>query len=344
MRFIMNSLGAFTLAIAMNAGSAVAIQAVAQSPVTQPPVAQPTVTLPAEGFLSLEQLKQRYGDASSRYMTIGGMSIRYKDEGRGPAIVLLHGSHSSLDGYDDLARGLADEYRVIRFDMPGMGLSSAVSQDEATTTPYGDDILRELLDGLGVKSATLVGVSSGGAIAYYFASLYPDRVDALVLTNVPSEPVIAANTPRTPELRQEFEIAEKTGFRRKSYWSVYLNWLTGTPSRMTDAKISRYYDMNRRQPLAKPRWFWRTTAKVPEIYTVMSSVKAPALLVWGKIDFVLPLHTMSTLQHHLPASSVSTIVLEDTGHYPPFEVPERFARIVKTYLTSVVSDQVTPEK
>ena len=327
MRFSKKSLGALILAAAMSAGT------------TAPACSAPerSISLPNNGFLSLDQLKQRYADPATRYMDIGGMSIRYKDEGSGPVIVLLHGSHSSLDGYDGLTSALIDQYRVIRFDMPGMGLSSTLSLNDATTTPYADDILRELLDRLGVNSATLVGVSSGGAIAYYFASLYPERVNALVLTNVPSEPVIAANTPRTPELRQEFEIAEKTGFKRKNYWSVYLNWLTGTPERMTDEKITRYYDMNRRKPIEKPRLFWRSTAHVPEIYKVMSTVKAPALLVWGKIDFVLPLHTMTTLKNHLPASSVSTIILEDTGHYPPFEVPERFARIVKSYLTSVVS-------
>lgn len=328
MRFGKKNLSALVIGAALIAGT------------TVPAYSAPdrTISLPSDGFLSLDQLRQRYADAATRYMDIGGMSIRYKDEGSGPVIVLLHGSHSSLDGYDGLSRALTDQYRVIRFDMPGMGLSSTLSVNDTTTTPYADDILRELLDRLDVKEATLVGVSSGGAIAYYFASLYPKRVKALVLTNVPSEPVIAANTPRTPELRQEFEIAEKTGFRRKNYWSVYLNWLTGTPERMTDDKITRYYDMNRRKPIDKPRLFWRSTAHVPEIYKVMSTVKAPALLVWGKIDFVLPIHTMTTLKNHLPASSVSTVVLEDTGHYPPFEIPDRFARIVKSYLTSVISE------
>ena len=320
-------LGTLMIATALSAGSTASAHAAP---------ARASSNTAAE-FLSLEQLKQRYSDSASRYMDIGGMSIRYKDEGKGPVLVLLHGSHSSLDGYDGLVKALTDQYRVIRFDMPGMGLSSTLPLNAATSTPYADDILLELLNRLDVDSATLVGVSSGGAIAYYFASQHPDRVNALVLTNVPSEPVIGDNVPRTPELRQEFEIAKNTGFRSKKYWSVYLNWLTGKPERMTDEKITRYYDMNRRKPIENPRLFWRSTANVPEIYKIMSTVKAPTLLVWGKIDFVLPLHAMTTLENHLPAASVSTIVLEDTGHYPPFEVPERFAGILKTYLTSVVS-------
>lgn len=296
-----------------------------------------TATLPTDAYLSLAQLKKRYGDAATRYVDIGGMSLRYKDEGSGPAIVLLHGSHSSLDGYDGLAKALTDRYRVIRFDMPGMGLSETIGADSHTDTPYGDDILEQLLDKVGVKSATLVGVSSGGAIAYYFASRHPDRVKALILANVPSEPVIDANTPRTPELRAEFEEARKTGFRSRQYWSVYLNWLTGTQSRMTAEKIDRYYDMNRRETSSSPRLFWRSTARIPEVYQVLSTVKAPTLLIWGRIDFVLPIHTMDIMKNHMPYSTVSTIILDDVGHYPPFEIPDRFSNIVKSYLENIIN-------
>lgn len=288
-------------------------------------------------FLTLEQLKARYGQDGSRYAAIGGMAIRYKDEGTGPAVVLLHGSHSSLDGYDGLAAALKADHRVIRFDMPGMGLSEGLPAGAATDTPFADDILKTLLDQLGVPRAVLVGVSSGGAMAYYFASRFPDRVEALVLANTPSEPVIAANTPRTPELRTEFEQAEKSGFRSRRYWAVYLDWLTGEKSRLSEAKTDRYYDMNRRVPLAGgQRLFWRSTGNVPDVYRTLSTVATPTLLVWGKIDFVLPIHTLDGLKAKMPAANVSTIILPDVGHYPPFEVPQRFAGIVRTFTTQVV--------
>ena len=318
-------------------GASIALAALLAAATPVPLLAADKTAVAQNKFLTLDQLKARYGQDGSRYASIGGMAIRYKDEGSGPAVVLLHGSHSSLDGYDGLAAALKSDHRVIRFDMPGMGLSEGLPTGAATDTPFADDILKTLLDQLGVPRAVLVGVSSGGALAYYFASRFPDRVEALVMTNTPSEPVIAANTPRTPELRAEFERAEKSGFRSRRYWAVYLDWLTGEKSRLSEAKIDRYYDMNRRVPLpGGQRLFWRSSGNVPDVYRTLSTVATPTLLVWGKIDFVLPIHTMDGLKAKMPAANVSTIILPDVGHYPPFEVPERFAGIVRTFTTQVV--------
>ena len=291
--------------------------------------------LPAAGFLTLEQLRARYGDRDSRYVEIGGMSIRYKDQGRGPVIVLLHGSHSSLEGYDAMAKDLARTHRIIRFDMPGMGLSATLPASSASAVRFGDDVLAGLLDHLGIRTADLVGVSSGGAIAYHFAARYPARVTALVLSNTPADPVINANTPRSPELAAEFAEAARTGFRSRRYWSVYLRWLAADPDRVSPAKIDRYYDMNRRVAEKDSRYFWRATSNPAETQAALAGVKAPALLVWGLHDFVLPPATMGVLAGYLKAAPVSTIVLPDVGHYPPFEVPSRFADLTLSYLANV---------
>lgn len=302
-------------------------------------LAQPTPShasvLPAEGTLTLEQIKSRYQDAASRYIKIGGMQIRYKDAGTGPVIVLLHGSHSSLDGYDGLAAELSAKYRVIRFDMPGMGLSETLPLSAQTDTPFGDLILEQLLDALKIEKVSLIGTSSGGALAYYFASHLPHRANALILANTPSEPVVDANTPRSPALRFEMDEAKRTGVRTRKYWATYLEWLHGDPSRLSAAKIDRYYDMNRRAPIANARLFWRSSGNIPDVYKTLSTVTTPTLLVWGKIDLVLPLHTMDSLRNKMPAAPISTVTLTDVGHYPPLEVPNRFAAIAEAYLTSV---------
>lgn len=291
--------------------------------------------------LSLKALKQRYSDAASRSMVIGGLAIRYKDEGQAgghdPAIVLLHGSYGSLDGYDALAAALASDHRVIRFDMPGMGLSEGQPVSGSAPTVMGDAVLAAMLDRLGVKQAVLVGTSSGGVIASYYAAAHPERVRALVLANVPSDPVDNANIPRSPALRAEFERAASTGMRDLRYWQVYLEWLQGRPERLTAATVSRYRDMNGRE--GKSRSAWRSTGKVPEVYATLASIVSPTLLIWGRHDFVLPIHTMRDLEARLPAASVSSIVLDDVGHYPPLEVPERFARILRTYLENVAGGE-----
>ncbi len=252
-------------------------------------------------------------------------------------IVLLHGSYSSLDGWDKMAKGLATDHRVIRFDMPGMGLSETIPVDQPTSAAFGDDILNELLAKLNISGPlTLVGTSSGGAVAFHFAARFPERVTTLVMANTPADPVFNEKVPRSDELDVEIKKAAASGFKSLRYWTVYLPWLSADPKRVSTAWIQRYYDMNRRATPVKNHYFWRSTADAAATQATIAKVKAPTLLVWGTHDYVLPLAAMGVLEGYLKQASVSTIVLSDVGHYPPFEVPERF-----TTLTRAFEDAVT---
>jgi pimeloyl-ACP methyl ester carboxylesterase len=97
-----------------------------------------------------------------------------------PAVIMLHGFGSSLHTWEPLAQALQSDYRVIRFDLPGSGLS-----EPDTTRDYSDartlDLLAALMDRLGVAQASLIGNSIGGRISWRFAAQYPQRVTKLVL-------------------------------------------------------------------------------------------------------------------------------------------------------------------
>ncbi len=53
-------------------------------------------------YLSVDRLREMYGDAQSKYMKIGGLTIHYKDEGPrdAPVLLMVHGSESSMRTYD----------------------------------------------------------------------------------------------------------------------------------------------------------------------------------------------------------------------------------------------------
>jgi pimeloyl-ACP methyl ester carboxylesterase len=293
--------------------------------------------LPADGQVTLEQLKQTYSDPASRYAQIGGIKVRYKDQGHGPAVVLLHGSYSSLDGYDRLAARLAAHHRVIRFDLPGMGLSETLPDSTPTSTQFGDDVLKALLDQLHVEKVVVVGVSSGGAIGFTFASRFPDRVTAMVLSNTPADPVVNENVPRPDYLTAHFRRTEKTGFRDLPFWDAYLRWLAADPKRLTDAWVRRYYDMNRRTLPDKAHYYWRSTRDPIATQATIAKVQAPTLLIWGLHDAVLPAPTMDALKSYLKAAPVSTVVLPDVGHYPIMEVPDRAADLIEGWLGVIAS-------
>ena len=103
----------------------------------------------ADQRLTLDELRQKYGDSDGRIAEIGGVEIYYKDQGEGPVILMIHGSRSSLRTWDRVAPELLDRYRVIRYDLPPNGLSGPVS-DEAVARMEPANLAAGLLDHVGV--------------------------------------------------------------------------------------------------------------------------------------------------------------------------------------------------
>jgi 3-oxoadipate enol-lactonase len=75
---------------------------------------------------------------------------------------------------------LARQFRVVRYDMRGHGLSASGPEREYTIAQLADD-LAGLLDALGIERASIVGLSIGGVVGQRFAAEYPERTEKLVL-------------------------------------------------------------------------------------------------------------------------------------------------------------------
>jgi pimeloyl-ACP methyl ester carboxylesterase len=94
----------------------------------------------------------------------------------------LHGFGASLQTWDDWARDLERDHRVIRYDLPGFGLTGPDPTGDYTDA-RSIMILLVLMDRLGAMRASVVGNSMGGRIAWTFAALHPERTDKLVLVS-----------------------------------------------------------------------------------------------------------------------------------------------------------------
>jgi triacylglycerol esterase/lipase EstA (alpha/beta hydrolase family) len=113
---------------------------------------------------SVEALQACWAPPPSVFIPVMGMNVHLRDEGpRDDAmpIVLLHGTSSSLHTWDGWARALKEQRRVIRFDLPGFGLTGP-SADNVYTIERYTRFVAAVLDHLGVQRCVLAGNSFGG--------------------------------------------------------------------------------------------------------------------------------------------------------------------------------------
>lgn len=112
----------------------------------------------------------------------GDIHVRQEGPREAPALVLIHGTAASLRSWDPMVPLLTESHRVIRIDLLGCGRSAA---PDGAGYALDDQARRvgDVLDRLGVRSAVLVGHSSGGVVATAVAEQRPDLVAALMLIN-----------------------------------------------------------------------------------------------------------------------------------------------------------------
>jgi len=304
------------------------------------PTAASTIGAPPE-YLTTSQLQARYRLPQSRFAMIEGAQIHYTDEGQGPVIVLLHGSSSSLRTYDGVVQRLKG-YRVIRYDEPNMGLSGPAPRALYERELYPVVVLEGLLAKLKVRKATFVGVSSGGAAAFFFAARHPEMVDRLILSNTPSGRADGKGMRLSQGLAREIALSTPKGgrqskiYRPRSYWEAFFQFYSGEPERIGPRLIEQYYDMNRRVPAPDRLAMVAALDDAQGVATALAAIKAPTLLLWGARDPILPPQSAADLAAGLRSAQVSIVMMRDVGHYPPLEVPERFGDLVSAWLADAV--------
>lgn len=114
---------------------------------------------------------------------IGDYTLNYHDQGKGEAVLLIHGSGPGVTSWANwrgIIPDLSERLRVIAPDMLGFGYSKC-PDDKVLDTDAWVESLISLLDALQIERASIVGNSFGGAIALALAKKYPKRANKLVL-------------------------------------------------------------------------------------------------------------------------------------------------------------------
>jgi alpha-beta hydrolase superfamily lysophospholipase len=121
---------------------------------------------------------------TGRFLEVNGVRLHYVERGSGAPLVLLHGNGSMIQDFE--SSGLIDlaakTYRVIVFDRPGFDHS--YRPRNIVWTPVAQaELLRSVLDRLGVSQAIVFGHSWGASVAVALGLKYPKLVQGLVLAS-----------------------------------------------------------------------------------------------------------------------------------------------------------------
>ncbi len=254
-----------------------------------------------------------------QYRVVDGLRLRLRDTGPrdGPPVILLHGFGSSLDTWEPWSQTLSGHFRVIRFDLPGFGLTGA-----DPTGDYSDAramrIMVDLMDQLGVARAAVIGNSLGGRLAWTFAALHPERVSRLVLISPDgfASPGFAYDKPpEVPLMMKALPYIAPRGMLRDNFAVAY-----GNPQALTEPTVTRYRDMMlapgvRRAMLAR---MGQTVLHDPA--PLLARIQAPTLLLWGDRDGMIPISNADDYVRKLPHPVMVRLPL--LGHVPFEEDPE----------------------
>jgi len=131
-------------------------------------------------------------------------------------VVLIHGNdESSVEWYGWVPR-MAQEYRLIRPDLPGLGHSRVPAGFEYSLASLAT-FVTQVMDRAGVESAHIIGAKTGGAVAMRFAADHPRRTRTLVVAGGPASPLAIANPSPIPQLDR---LGSKAPKEMIEYWNM----------------------------------------------------------------------------------------------------------------------------
>lgn len=284
-----------------------------------------------------------------RHVSIHGHDVGYRRVGEGnpETVLLLHGLAGSSKTWDAVIPLLAEHYDVIAPDLLGHG-ESAKPMGDYSLGAFASG-LRDFLAVLDVPSVTIVGHSFGGGVAMQLAYQHPHLADRLVLVgsgglgrevswllrllSLPGfEYVMPLGFPRPmvdvgTTVGRFFGRRGVRSARLGEMWRAYSS-LAGAPNRTAFVRTMRgVIEPGGQSVDARDRLYL--------------AARVPTLIVWGDRDAIIPVEHGERAHELIESSRLE--VMEDVGHFPHVEAPERFVDVLTDFLDTTDAGRVGPE-
>ncbi len=270
-------------------------------------------------------------------ISLHGQRVNFNIAGQGPPVVLIHGVAGRAGQWDQTVELLAQTHTVVAPDLLGHG-ESAKPRGDYSLGAHASGI-RDLLVGLRISRASVVGHSLGGGIAMQFAYQFPECCERLVLVSSGGlggdvHPLLRAATlpgaefvlpviahPRVLEVASLVPRAlGRMGLRTRP---DFTEMARGYQS-LSNAEARNAF-LHTLRAVIDP-----TGQRINASDRLYLASMMPTLIIWGRRDRIIPVeHAQPTLEG-MPGSTLK--LFDEAGHFPHLDDPQRFARTLEAFL------------
>lgn len=251
------------------------------------------------------------------------MEIYYEQSGHGPDVVLIHGWGSHGGVWTEIARELAQDFRVTVPDLPGHGRSRDFAPDAFTP-----EIMMGQIQGLLSGPATWVGWSMGGLVALAAAQQAPEAVPRLVLVNATPKYVQSPDWPHAmpPSVLEQFGQNLE-----QDYAGTIERFLTLQTAGDDRAVLRRLREIFRHgEPVTAALRAGLRLLMDQDRREVLGDIDVPALVIQGERDRLVPMGAARFLAEHLPQARLAPVA--GAGHAPFLSHPAAFLEELKGFM------------
>ena len=252
----------------------------------------------------------------TRRVMVGDHETVVSETGQGDAYILIHCLGLDWRLWRDVIPELAEQYRVIAYDLRGHGYASNAPRVTSIEQLATDLVL--LMDELNIKHARIAGHSLGGTVAQIMALQYPNRVISLALVNTMGR-----------ALRDRYEAraedAERNGMAAQVAPSL-LRWLT--PEVVAENPWYVRYARERIIRAEVPNWAaaWRALAAFDE-FDELHKIDVPTHVIAGENDAAAPAEEfMRPIAERISGAKFS--VIPGAPHLSPLVTPHELATLL----------------
>jgi pimeloyl-ACP methyl ester carboxylesterase len=293
-------------------------------------------------------------DFKSQFAEVNNIRLHYISKGQGKLILFVHGFPEYWGAWENQLLEFGKRFHAVALDMRGYNLSSRPEDPNEYHVKYLMEDIRSLAEHLGYHTFSLVAHDWGGAVAWSFASTYPEYLEKLIIINSPHPALFARELMNNPDQRKAseymhvFRSAEAEQIFSENRYEQLLNvlfkWGNSRWKPTTSIKNKYREAWSKRGALTGGLNYYRVSPLYPpeskedeeRIRGIMNlpenmfKVKTPTLVLWGEEDSALLLGNLAGLDDYVENLTVKRI--PDASHWVVHEKPDVVNALIRDFI------------